>query len=820
MSEPKSKWNVPWFHLGGLCVVTISSLLLLKRLKAKRALAKSNRLKLADQVERDESLLREERKIFSGIRVVDIATHIAAPSAARVLGDLGAEVIKVEVPSGDLLRNVLLAFEKPRVHHGTVFENQNLSKFGASIDLKTDDGRAQLHELLKSADVLITNTRGRSLEQLGLDYKSISKAYPQLVYALVSAWGRSGADAMAPGYDIGAYWSIGMASQVSDQGQFSTYPGAMGDQTTAQYLLGSIASALSARLETGKGCFVESSLVHVGLWTLAARVVEEDALGKVVKDHSVPDYDDRPARNVVDEIYTTKDGAHVAITYRGSFESKGRAEESLEDALDLPHQATYDMVSERVGCLSLSVVEEKLGDVADIHVDVFVDMLEKWEKVDAAFRDEDYAPEHGLVDATPNGYDDVDFSPRIPQEFSACKHHGPLKSAPKKGEHNECIFRSKWLNKKFNWPSVQVQEGGKQPCELPLSNTVVVELSDIDNRHDVAVSVTGKVLLEAGASVYVANPAKGLDAAIGAFLEDGKVVSSLEMVPALLQSAHVLVTDFGDEELASLGVSPEAYPKLVIVQLTPGPGQSRNHKGAFTALDSAWLSTGLAKVMGGHPAQDIRRYPEHALETTAAGFLYSAAAIGVFHLRHTGKGQVISVSYERIGHWLSQLNSVFVLRDRAQVELAYFDKSCNELRTPLPLYASHKSKDGMWIQFLGLDTARHVPKFLSAFKGLKFRVYLQLLYAVLFKIIPNFREPNLLQRVLPAFITLNTAIEDVVAQHTYDELREIFHKHDIWYTPIRVPAQLLDYQQLWDNNMLVKKKGGGITVTAPIGFSF
>lgn len=144
--------------------------------------------------------------VFRGVRVVELATHIAAPLVGRVLGDLGAEVVKVEGPEGDIFRKTFVQFERPRTH-GTAFELMNLSKSGVQLDLKTGEGRAQMLALLEGADVFVTNVRTPSLEQLGLGWGALSQRFPWLVYARCTAWGVTGPDSARPGYDIGAFWT-------------------------------------------------------------------------------------------------------------------------------------------------------------------------------------------------------------------------------------------------------------------------------------------------------------------------------------------------------------------------------------------------------------------------------------------------------------------------------------------------------------------------------------------------------------------------------------------------------------------------------------
>ena len=119
--------------------------------------------------------------ILKGIKVIELATVIAAPSCAAVLADFGAEVTKIEAPGGDMWR----AF-------GPNFGNENRGKKSVVIDIKDPEQLAVLKGMLADSDVFVTNVRGAPLQRVGLDYATISKEMPKLVYAQLSAWGQSG----------------------------------------------------------------------------------------------------------------------------------------------------------------------------------------------------------------------------------------------------------------------------------------------------------------------------------------------------------------------------------------------------------------------------------------------------------------------------------------------------------------------------------------------------------------------------------------------------------------------------------------------------
>ena len=209
--------------------------------------------------------------LLTGVRVVELATVIAGPSAGRILADNGAEVIRVEPPSGTMWRRYLKFLERDRKTFVTSFEHVNFNKSSVVIDISTESGLADMKKLLDSADVFITNVRLPALKRAGLDYASVKNSHAHLVYGHLSAWGLVGPDEAAPGYDFGAFWAqTGMASQMNAQGHFSQYPGAFGDTVGGSALVGGLATGLRERLRNGGfGCFVEGSLLRTGLWVMA-----------------------------------------------------------------------------------------------------------------------------------------------------------------------------------------------------------------------------------------------------------------------------------------------------------------------------------------------------------------------------------------------------------------------------------------------------------------------------------------------------------------------------------------------------------------------
>src|SRR5690348_2136057 len=212
--------------------------------------------------------------IFSGLKVVDLASFVAGPGAAVILSDFGADVIKVEPPSGDMWRIVYKVPPQPRAKDNYLWHLDNRNKRGLALDLKSPDAQEVLQRLVKWADVLIVNTPHPARKRLKLEYQDVVQWNPRLIYADVSGFGDNGPDANLPGFDITAYWSrSGLLSQTRDAGAPPTWPiAASGDHATAVGLFSAIVMGLYRRECTGKGSYVTTSLLAEGIWAAGVSI--------------------------------------------------------------------------------------------------------------------------------------------------------------------------------------------------------------------------------------------------------------------------------------------------------------------------------------------------------------------------------------------------------------------------------------------------------------------------------------------------------------------------------------------------------------------
>src|SRR5579862_1590201 len=212
--------------------------------------------------------------IFSGLKVVDFASFIAGPSAAVILSDFGADVVKVEPPTGDTWRIGHEIPPQPQAKDPYPWHLSNRNKRGITLDLKSTSSRPVLERLVKWADVLIVNTPHPARKRLKLEYDDVVRHNPRLVYADLTGFGEKGPDAELPGFDITSYWArSGLLSMTRDAGAPPTWPVAgSGDNATAVGLYSAIVTALYRRERTGEGAYVTTSLLAEGVWAASVSI--------------------------------------------------------------------------------------------------------------------------------------------------------------------------------------------------------------------------------------------------------------------------------------------------------------------------------------------------------------------------------------------------------------------------------------------------------------------------------------------------------------------------------------------------------------------
>src|SRR5436189_5208832 len=248
--------------------------------------------------------------IFSGLKVVDLASFIAGPGAAVILSDFGADVIKVEPPTGDTWRIGYKVPPLPRAKDNYPWHLNNRNKRGLALDLKSGDAAKILERLVKWADVLIVNTPHPGRKKLKLTYEDVAQWNPRLIYADVTGYGDKGPDADLPGFDITSYWArSGLLSMTRDAGAPPTWPVAgSGDHATAVGLYSAIVTALYRRERTGKGAHVTTSLLAEGVWSASVSIQAALCDAKFFGLH-----DRKNPANAAMNVYRASDGAWFVL---------------------------------------------------------------------------------------------------------------------------------------------------------------------------------------------------------------------------------------------------------------------------------------------------------------------------------------------------------------------------------------------------------------------------------------------------------------------------------------------------------------------------
>ena len=254
--------------------------------------------------------------LLKGLRVVELATYIAAPGAAAILADWGADVIKIELPAGDPMRNYLGAQNPP--DFDPVFAVDNRGKRAVVIDTRQDEGRAVVRKLLTGADVLITNLRPSQLKRSGFSYEVLKDEFPRLIHATITGYGLQGPEADRAAMDMAAFWArSGVTHMLTARDAEPLLPRlGMGDHITAVTIVAGVMAALYEREKTGRGRQVEASLYRTAMYAVSSDMSIHSELGRIAST--------RPRRRAVNPLanyFKTSDGHWVmALTKRAAEE--------------------------------------------------------------------------------------------------------------------------------------------------------------------------------------------------------------------------------------------------------------------------------------------------------------------------------------------------------------------------------------------------------------------------------------------------------------------------------------------------------------------
>lgn len=360
---------------------------------------------------------------LQGIKVVDLTTVIAGPYATQMLGDMGADILKVEPPSGDIMRAPGPA-RSPGM--GAAFLNCNRNKRSIGLDLKRPDDVAQLLALIDGADVFIHNMRTKAAERAGLDHAALLARHPRLIHCAIVGFGQDGPYRDRPAYDDVIQAAAGWAGLEQQAGREPRYaPTIVADKTTALFAVGAINAALYHRAISGEGQAVEIPMFEA----MASFLMVEHLAGRSFVPPMGPTGYSRvlsPNR----KPYRTADGYVAVMPYTGAhwrafFRAAGREDWAGEAALgqDAARAAMIDTLYERLAlCLAERSSADWLGLLQNIEVpcapvNTIDDLLEDPHLKATGFFQESEHPTEGTI---------LGIRPPVRFSKTPCSSDGPV----------------------------------------------------------------------------------------------------------------------------------------------------------------------------------------------------------------------------------------------------------------------------------------------------------------------------------------------------------------------------------------------------------
>ena len=378
--------------------------------------------------------------MLRGLRVIELATYIAAPGAAGIMADWGADVVKIESPEGDPMRGFFDTIGSEQAAN-PVFELDNRGKRSVVLDIRSPGGSEAVKALIKDADIFLTNVRPAALARAGLNFEALQAVNPRLIYCSLTGYGLEGPDRDRAGMDVAAFWSrAGVGALTAPKGAepFPIRTG-MGDHVTSLATVSAILAAVHERHRTGVGRLVETSLLRAGVYAIGSDMAIQLRLGKLASTRGR-----REAVQPLANFFKTQDGRWICLLPR-----QGKSDWALiaaaaghpEWAQD-PRFASARSRREHTTVL-VDLLDEAFGamdyDTAAAALDAADITWAPWQTPRDLISDPQALAAGCFVD-TPDGAGDTFRAPAGPARFPGSQD-GPRGPAPRLGEHTEQVLR-------------------------------------------------------------------------------------------------------------------------------------------------------------------------------------------------------------------------------------------------------------------------------------------------------------------------------------------------------------------------------------------
>ncbi len=349
----------------------------------------------------------------------------------------------MEAAGGDPMRQFFASVGRGDDGQNLVFETDNRGKKSIVVDIASEQGAADMLDLIRSADVFLTNARPASLDRAGLDWETLRKIRPDLIYASFTGYGEKGPEADKPGFDIAAYWArTGLCSLATVKGAEPTQlRTGIGDHTASLALLSGVLGALFHRERTGKGQKVQSSLVRTGVYAGASEHAVQLQLGKIGSTKSRHE-----AVNPMNNFFRSADDRWIVIVPR---QGSGDWPKLLAAAgrPELAADARFDGVRNR-RTNAAALVDELDAAFGAMPYDALAEALNReniiWgpvQSVGQAVRDPQLRAAGCYVPLEDDGSAGSSVIVAGPLDFE-CIPERPLKRAPRLGEHGDILRAS------------------------------------------------------------------------------------------------------------------------------------------------------------------------------------------------------------------------------------------------------------------------------------------------------------------------------------------------------------------------------------------